>query len=229
MKPITKLKNIMNYEDNYYKNIFRKEAENIVIPLHETHDIYFLTCTFKNTFKELHENAYLEFFKAFYRNVNNASLNHQSKNPSKKAHLICIPEKSHHCKTNMQKAEHYHCFLMIHKENKNRFFRRAVIGTTYEFYEALQKDVPVQHLHPKMFPKKMFLKAYSLDVRTLEATSDIRGVSGYITKKFGSDDIGPTLHQISDFTKRKTSSSTKRQSHKSFKYDDILIFCDISR
>ena len=84
--------------------------------------LYFVTFTFENQLAEIYPDLILGYFKAFYQKINQMIVNRPSKNGDKKAKMILVPERSHHCTDlNMNGLDHYHGIMMIRKELQVKF------------------------------------------------------------------------------------------------------------
>jgi hypothetical protein len=222
---------IMNYyKENRSKKLIIENLDSVILNKNREYDVYFITLTFQDRFNSPSKDILREYLKAFSQNMNTKAMNRRTKNHHKSCILICLPEKSHKGKNNSKKkhinsklsyVDHYHGFLLIHKDNKDRFFRRAVENTYVDYYKELQKNITVVRLKEKLLnnvrcqgegyaevqgvsmtqikcPPR--LHAYNIDLRYLETKEDIKKTCQYMFKKF----------QYSDFS-----------------YDDVEIFSSL--
>ena len=137
---------MINNNDNS-KRTLQKNLHEIIKNNTNENDVYFVTFTFENTFTPLRQENYIEYFKFFYRKLNQFTLS-SSKQYYTRSSMILIPEESHQCvKKNMYAATHYHGFLLVHKNNADRFNRRCVQSSVKDnvlLQDALLKPYPAK-------------------------------------------------------------------------------------
>lgn len=200
----------------------------------QDYDIYFVTFTFKNTHKMLNRNIYTNYFKSFYQKLNQFTVNRSSKKPEQKAKMILFPERSHKSKIkHMSKSDHYHGFLMIRKNNYERF-RRKCVEDAYSYYNQDTAFETIKyHLKDRLLnQEREHIKAYSVDIEPISCKNNIYKISKYITKKFENPEdryLDLTLEEVRAFQKQMPALRyNSKFNNPYFSCDDIQLFCDIS-
>lgn len=222
-----------NYYAVYDKKLMIQNLPDMILNNASDHDLFFVTFTFENVHQMLDKAVYTNYLKAFYQKLNQFSLSKSSRKPEKKAKFILFPEKSHKSKTpHMNKSDHYHGFLMIHKSCRQKFDAKCldtvevVDPETGEITDAFRfKDLLINQ-------KRERIKAHNVDVQELSAESDIKTVSHYMTKRFESPEdkyLKFNLSELRAFQKPIAATPTSQKfANPYFSVDDIEIFCDIS-
>lgn len=229
----------MNYDNELTKTIYRDTFKNYVQKQHQDYNIYFVTYTFKNTFNNSVKLSPFDVFVSFKQKLLQASTNR----PHKKDHdvkLLCIRETSQECRSRMlRKEDHYHCFLMIHKKNENRFYKRAVESIDHVKYDLLDKTVQKLNFFEKIYKNKrtlkndknplsiydilnpkIFLENHTLDVRLLQSKEDVNRVYDYACKNICSIKLNCTQTQLREYL---SQSVFKKQYISSLENEDFIL------
>lgn len=114
-------------------------------------EVYFTTITFKNMKRYCSHDRYEEFFKYFGQRLDNALLSN-SKKKFRRPFFCFIPEGT-------DEALHFHGFIAIHKETKQRFLDKCVQSISDEYIEKLNQYRPSIHLKEKLtkpYPKQRY-------------------------------------------------------------------------
>lgn len=192
---------------------FKQYLPDMVHEHSKNHDLYFVTFTFQDQFKQLNDDVIIEYFKAFYQKLNQQIVNNPSRNKALKAKIILVPEKSiDNTKGNLIKPRHYHGVLMINKKLASKFHTKCVLNKKefYEFNKTNKEHYLVESMlfHPTLVHQKirMGLITYSTNVQKINSDrKNVNSVCSYITKNI---DVS---------------------GHGGFNACDALYFCDTSK
>jgi len=171
-------------------NDFKRNLPSMIYNNSKDYELYFVTFTFKDQFKQIQNDIITEYFKVFYQTLNRKTINNISKYKHLKSKMILIPEKSFDSsKGNLIKVPHYHGILMINKQRNNHFNSKCVLNhkelikfnkTVKEFYSVASMDFNPNLIHQA---NKIGLKAYSTDIQKIDTDrKNITSVCSYMTK-----------------------------------------------
>ncbi len=173
---------IKQYSDKYY---FLKSLPELIQSQLDVYTSYFMTVTFKNTHYKTKYDRYRQYFRYFYRNLNQYTLSRSRTNHTKSI-IILIPEESYHCVSSQKFAcTHFHSILFVHNNNLQRFNRRCVLAKDdadrIYFNEKLLSPYPETS---DIAVKRSDLVCCSHHVKKLNYAHDIYKTAFYINKNF---------------------------------------------
>lgn len=222
-----------NYYAVYDKKLIIQKLPSMILNNTEDHDVFFVTFAFQNVHQMLDRAVYTNYLKAFYQKLNQFTLNRPSLKPEKKAKFILFPEKSHKSKTlHMNKSDHFHGFLLIHKDCRQKFDAKCT--STIEVVDPETGEIKnaLRFINPLVNQERERIKIHNVDIQELSSKDDITTVSYYMTKRFESPEDKYLKFNLSELRAFQKPIAATRPSGKFanpyFSVDDIQIFCDIS-
>lgn len=120
-------------QQNFKQNEYRQDKKEFIEALptllqnnsHE-YDIYFVTFTFQNTFRDYPHAHFQNFFDKLRSKIDQFVLSHPDVRKVRPA-LILFPETSNQpVQQKMYTNPHFHGFLLIHKDTREKFERKAI-------------------------------------------------------------------------------------------------------
>lgn len=188
--------------DYQNKRLFQQHFHQIINNNTDQFDPYFVTFTFKNTHQKQPYDSYRDYFRFFYRRLNQFTLS-SSKQHHTRSILIAVPELSFQCTDkHMHAATHFHSLMLIHHKNRNRFKRRCVFkikdDNSILLHPHLRNPYPTAIKYDQ---RKPALTTDSVHAIKLNSLDDIKYTSFYSTQNFKRNDF--EYDQILFFTRSK--------------------------
>ena len=205
--------NKTNYSKTTINRDFKNNLTDMIYENSHDHELFFVTFTFEDQFKQINDDIIIEYFKAFYQKLNQRTINNISRYKHLKSKMLLVPESSFdNTKGNMIKTQHYHGFVMINKQRTNGFYTKCVLNKQeyYRFNNSIKDFYRYESMifHPDLVHQKIRagLKTYTTNVQKIKTDRmNINSVCSYITKNLNGT------------------------GHNGFNACDALLFCNSSK